>query len=129
MSTFVDSYIRGVRTLVTQIMDTVQQESFFASAGSQSGSVIILPPAPPRTPETSSTVTVIVLLFLLWQILFSVGGAIQSYRYNLSVGTSPMLTVIYVLLCFSFPYIYYPFHTFVLSSDTQSVGQYGGRRK
>jgi len=132
MSSFIDSYINGVRSIATQVVNTVQRESFSTRLGSGSGSVIpvTIPPPPSSNSGTSTgTVTVVIIFFLLWQIIFAVGGALQSYKYNLMMGTSPVLTVIYVLLCFTFPYIYYPFYTFVLNTDGQTVGQYGGRRK
>lgn len=84
------------------------------------------------TTTTDLYINSIVILFLFWQIVFSLGGALQSYLYNTAIGTHPILTLPYIVLCFFFPYFYYPFYTFFLHGGELSQappGQYGGKRR
>lgn len=140
-----NQYVGGVRTVVKYIFSKPPSEQF-ESLIQSSGSSLLDTPSPKietaysNTPTPSyvsdATITVIVLLFILWQFIFSIGAALQSYMYNKMVGTGDVLTVIYMILCFSFSYIYYPFYTFFLSSSPTSVNrslsnysQAAGRRK
>jgi hypothetical protein len=72
---------------------------------------------------TSVTVLVIYITFL---ILFSVGAATLSYNYNVSIGTSGSMTVVYTLLSFLFSSFYYPYYALAL--DPLAKKQKGGRR-
>jgi len=69
---------------------------------------------------------VIILFYLAYIVLFSAGAASLSYNYNLSIGTSGSMTVVYAILSFMFSALYYPYYAFFLSPVKGA--QKGGRR-
>jgi hypothetical protein len=60
---------------------------------------------------------------LLFVIIFSAGAAYLSYNYNVAIGTSGGMTVVYGILSFMFSYFYYPYYALVLAKNGR-----GGRR-
>ena len=135
----VDSYVKGVRKVATLIVKSN------TTSGFQSGSTLAATVASAKTltQETStktqelpdeSFLTALVIFFLVWQIIFALGGAVQSYMYNQSIGTQPFVAFLYILLSFLFPYFYYPYYTFFLSgrqggNNRQNNGMTGGSKK
>ena len=64
----------------------------------------------------SNTVLIIVLVIILAISIFYIGGAISlSVNYNNYVGTSTGLRIVYGILVFFFPSLYYPFYAWFLS--------------
>jgi hypothetical protein len=59
----------------------------------------------------------------LFIIIFSAGAAYLSYNYNMAIGTSGGMTIIYGILSFVFSYLYYPYYALVLAKNGR-----GGRR-
>ena len=55
------------------------------------------------------------ILYGMFLLALSTGAALLSYNYNRSVGTSSTLTVVYVILAFTFSSFYYPYYAFMLS--------------
>jgi hypothetical protein len=55
------------------------------------------------------------LFILLLLAIPAFGAARLSYCYNMFVGNSTTLAVIYSILCFFFPAIYYPFYALFLN--------------
>jgi hypothetical protein len=64
-----------------------------------------------------------VSLTSLFVIIFSAGAAYLSYNYNVAIGTSGGMTVVYGILSFIFSYFYYPYYALVLAKSAR-----GGRR-
>ena len=58
----------------------------------------------------------------LFFIVFSAGAAYLSYNYNVAIGTSGGMTVLYGILSFIFSYLYYPYYALVLAKSAR-----GGR--
>jgi hypothetical protein len=57
-----------------------------------------------------------VLVIALVLIIFYVGGAVSlSLNYNNYIGTSGGLKILYIILVFFFPTLYYPFYAWFLS--------------
>lgn len=52
---------------------------------------------------------------LLFVIIFSAGAAYLSYNYNVAIGTSGGMTIVYGILSFAFSYLYYPYYALVLA--------------
>ena len=133
-----DTYVKGVRKVATMILKSNNTSGF--QSGSALGSTIVS-----ISQNTSTTtqelpdesfLTALVIFFLVWQIIFALGGAVQSYMYNQSIGTQPFLAFVYIVLSFLFPYFYYPYYTFFLSgrqggngSNRQNNGMVGGSKK
>lgn len=69
---------------------------------------------------------VVILVYLTYTVLFSAGAASLSYNYNVSIGTSGSMTVVYAILSFMFSALYYPYYAFALSPVKGA--QKGGRR-
>ena len=81
------------------------------------------------TPAEQSKLYTVSLTFIIVYgliiLFFSLGAAKLSYTYNVSIGTSGGLTILYAILSFIFSTFYYPYYAFVLNP----VGvQKGGRR-
>jgi hypothetical protein len=57
----------------------------------------------------------VLILYAIFLFAFSVGAAVLSYNYNCRLGTSSTLTVVYVILAFTFSSFYYPYYAFMLS--------------
>jgi tryptophan-rich sensory protein len=133
-----DTYVKGVRKVATMILKSNNTSGF--QSGSALASTIVS--ASQNTSTTTqelpdeSFLTALVIFFLVWQIIFALGGAVQSYMYNQSIGTQPFLAFLYIVLSFLFPYFYYPYYTFFLSgrqggngSNRQNNGTVGGSKK
>jgi uncharacterized MAPEG superfamily protein len=75
-----------------------------------------------------ATAIVFLLFIMVYGIMYSVGAASLSYNYNLSVGTSGTMTVVYAVLSFMFSSLYYPFYALFVSPIKGKPAQKGGRR-
>jgi len=75
-----------------------------------------------------ATAMVFLLFIMVYGILYSIGAASLSYNYNVSVGTSGTMTVIYAVLSFMFSSLYYPFYALFVSPIQGKPVQRGGRR-
>ena len=60
------------------------------------------------------TSLLLVFIYIVYTLLFSYGAARLSYNYNLNIGTSSGMTVLYVILCFLFSGFYYPYYAIML---------------
>jgi len=69
---------------------------------------------------------IVIIAYLVFIALFSVGAASLSYNYNVSIGTSGAMTVVYAILSFTFSSLYYPYYALVVSPV--KAAQKGGRR-
>lgn len=69
---------------------------------------------------------IFIITYLTFIVLFSAGAASLSYNYNVSIGTSGSMTVVYAILSFLFSSAYYPYYAFFLN-PVKAV-QKGGRR-
>lgn len=145
-SDILGQYLNGVRSVAKHIYSKSSGESF---QGSSYNNQQLLEqqqlnnPSPLITvntalsPSEETFITVFVIVFVLWNIMFSIGGAVQSYIYNKSIGTSNLLTGIYMILCFIFPFFYYPVYTLFLGGGASKSAnrpvansiQVAGRRK
>jgi hypothetical protein len=56
-----------------------------------------------------------ITMYSLFIILFSVGAAVLSYKYNTAIGTPSGLMVVYIILSFMFSSLYYPYYALVLT--------------
>jgi hypothetical protein len=74
-----------------------------------------------------ATSTTVIVFYMVFIVAFSVGAAILSYNYNLSIGTSGGMTVTYTILAFVFSSLYYPYYAIFLDPLAKKV-QRGGRR-
>ena len=132
-----DTYVKGVRKVATMILKSNNTSGF--QSGSTLASTIVSASQNTSTTQElpdESFLTALVIFFLVWQIIFALGGAVQSYMYNQSIGTQPFLAFVYIVLSFLFPYFYYPYYTFFLSgrqggngSNRQNNGMVGGSKK
>jgi hypothetical protein len=57
----------------------------------------------------------IIFIYMIFIALFSIGAATLSYNYNVSIGTSGTMTVVYVILSFLFSSFYYPYYALALN--------------
>ena len=77
----------------------------------------------------------VIVLYLLFIVVFSAGAASLSYKYNISIGNSFGLSVLYSALSFVFSSLYYPYYAFMLNpvgtvpSILGSQNQKGGKRR
>jgi hypothetical protein len=78
-----------------------------------------------------------IIAIALVLIIFYVGGAVSlSLNYNNYIGTSGGLKILYIILVFFFPSLYYPFYAWFLSpalgvknrSPTNRSGSIAGPR-
>jgi tryptophan-rich sensory protein len=131
-----DTYVKGVRKVATMVVKWNTTSGF--QSGSSLASTIVS--ASQNTSTTTqelpdeSFLTALVIFFLVWQIIFALGGALQSYMYNQSIDTHPFIAFLYIVLCFLFPYFYYPYYTFFLSgreggNGRQNNKMMGGSKK
>ena len=132
----VDSYVKGVRKVATQIMKSNEKSGFQSGSTLASTIVSLTQDTSAQTEELpdESFISALVIIFIVWQIIFALGGALQSYMYNQSIGTQPFVAFLYILLSFFFPYFYYPYYTFFLSgrqggNNRQNNGMTGGSKK
>jgi len=134
----VDTYVKGVRKVATMIVKSNQRSGFQSGSSLPSTIVSVSQNTSTKTyePPDESFISALVILFILWQIVFALGGALQSYMYNQSVKTHPFIAFLYIVLCFLFPYFYYPYYTFFLtgreggnSNSRQNNGMTGGSKK
>lgn len=68
------------------------------------------------------SITVIVI-YLVFIFLFSFGAAKLSYTYNVSIGTSSGMTLLYSILSFLFSSLYYPYYAIMLNPVGQKLKQ------
>lgn len=65
------------------------------------------------------SVAVIIVLYSLFGLVigfaFAFGAARQSYCYNLYIGNSEGVAILFAALCFFFPQLYYPFYAIFLN--------------
>jgi hypothetical protein len=82
------------------------------------------------SPEDASSLyagsVIFILVYLTFIILFGAGASSLSYNYNLSIGTSGSMTVVYAILAFFFSSLYYPYYALFL--NPVKGPQKGGRR-
>jgi len=135
-SNILGGYVNAVTGVATHIVNRSRQESFYSDGSNtllETGKAGVSPDLLNLRPGQKFLITSIVILFIVWQLIFALGGALQSYLYNQTIGTNGFLTIIYMILCFMFPYFYYPFYTFFLHGGVNalpsSTGQYGGKRR
>lgn len=80
----------------------------------------------PQHPEAGElmkySITVIVI-YLVFIFLFSYGAAKLSYAYNVSIGTSSGMTLLYSILSFLFSSFYYPYYAIMLNPVGQKLKQ------
>ena len=131
-----DTYVKGVRKVATLIVKSNTTSGFQSGSRLGSTTLSVSQDTSIQTQELpdESFLTALVIFFLVWQIIFALGGAVQSYMYNQSIGTQPFLAFVYVVLSFLFPYFYYPYYTFFLSgrqggNGRQNNGMTGGSKK
>jgi len=133
-----DTYVKGVRKVATMVVKSNERSGFQSGSSLASTIVSVSQNTSTKTQELpdESFLTALVIFFLVWQIIFALGGAVQSYMYNQSIGTQPFLAFVYILLSFLFPYFYYPYYTFFLSgreggnsNSRQNNGMTGGSKK
>jgi len=70
----------------------------------------------------------IIVIILVIAFFVCYGAARLSWCYNTFYGVSGVPKVIYSLLCFFFPYYYYPFYALFLDPVCGRRVQIGGRR-
>ena len=71
----------------------------------------------------------IAMVFILIIAFFVCYGAARlSWCYNTFYGESTSIKVIFSLLCFIFPYYYYPFYALFLDPVCGRKAQVGGKR-
>lgn len=70
----------------------------------------------------------VIFIYITFLVLFSLGAASLSYNYNMSIGTSGTLTILYTGLSFMFSSFYYPYYALALSPVGAKGSQKGGRR-
>jgi tryptophan-rich sensory protein len=133
-----DTYVKGVRKVATMVVKSNERSGFQSGSTLASTIVSVSQNTSTKMQELpdESFLTALVIFFLVWQIIFALGGAVQSYMYNQSIGTQPFLAFVYILLSFLFPYFYYPYYTFFLSgreggngNNRQNNGMMGGSKK
>lgn len=95
------------------------------------------PPAdtPATTPDTTTTaveggkwlavggigLTILGILVFLYVLAFHLGAAVLSYQ---KFGS-----ILWAILDFFFPYVYYPYYAFVASKEPAPTGMMGGLRR
>lgn len=57
----------------------------------------------------------VIFLAFLFTLLTAFGAAYQSYCYNMYVGNTSGVAVVYSILCFFFPQLYYPYYAIFLN--------------
>jgi hypothetical protein len=71
-----------------------------------------------KTEEVAAVGGLILLYFLLMialSILVAFGAARQSYCYNIYIGNTEGVAILFAILCFFFPHFYYPFYALFLN--------------
>ena len=75
------------------------------------------------------------LLGLAIALIAAVGAARQSYCYNIYIGNTDGVAILFAILCFFFPQFYYPFYAILLNpvcdlgkKNKGLGGLIGGRR-
>ena len=74
-----------------------------------------------------ATSTTVIVVYVIFMFLFSFGAGMLSYHYNLSIGTSGTMTILYVFTAAFFSTFYYPYYALFLNPLAKKV-QRGGRR-
>jgi len=103
----------AVGNYVTNVAAAVAGHEGFSSNHPDAGALL----------NTSMTVIVIYVIFMF---LFSFGAGMLSYHYNLSIGTSGGMTMLYVFTAAFFSTFYYPYYALFLNPLAKT--QRGGRR-
>jgi len=75
-------------------------------------------PDAPRVYKSSMTFIIAYVVFL---IIFGGGAASLSYRYNVAIGTSAVMTGAYAVLAFLFSSLYYPYYALVLQRRKRNI--------
>ena len=57
----------------------------------------------------------IIFLVFLFAIANAFGAAYQSYCYNIYIGNTSGVAIVYAILCSLFPHFYYPFYAIFLN--------------
>lgn len=78
-----------------------------------------------------------ILVMMLVGLLVAFGAARQSYCYNIYIGNTEGVAILFAILCFFFPHFYYPFYALFLNpvcdlgKKNKGVmgGLMGGRRR
>lgn len=131
-----DTYVKGVRKVATMVVKSNERSGFQSGSRLGSTTLSVSQDTSTQTQELpdESFISALVILFIVWQIVFALGGALQSYMYNQSIGTHQFIAFLYIVLSFLFPYFYYPYYTFFLSgrqggNGRQNNGMTGGSKK
>ena len=82
----------------------------------------------PDAPALYGASVIAIVIYLTFLVLFSLGAASLSYNYNMSIGTSGTLTILYTGLSFMFSSLYYPYYALALSPVGAKAAQKNGRR-
>lgn len=65
--------------------------------------------------QNSKRFNTILIVYIVCNLLFGWGAASLSYQYNVAIGTSSTMTVVYSVLAFIFSVVYYPFYALLLN--------------
>jgi hypothetical protein len=98
---------------VTNVAAAIAGHEGFSSSHPDAGALL----------NTSMTV---IVMYVVFMFLFSFGAGMLSYHYNLSIGTSGNMTVLYVFTAAFFSTFYYPYYALFLNPLAKT--QRGGRR-
>ena len=78
-------------------------------------------PQHPEAGELMQYSVSVIVIYLLFIFLFSYGAAKLSYTYNVSIGTSSGMTLLYSILSFLFSSLYYPYYAIALNPVGQKL--------
>lgn len=65
--------------------------------------------------QSSKRFHTILIVYIACNLVFGLGAASLSYQYNVAIGTSSTMTVVYSMLAFVFSVVYYPYYAFLLN--------------
>ena len=69
----------------------------------------------PDAPALYKSSMIFITMYLAFILLFAYGAASLSYNYNVSIGTSGELTLVYSILAFVFSSFYYVYYALFLN--------------
>ena len=69
----------------------------------------------PDAPALYKSSMIFITMYLAFILLFAYGAASLSYNYNLAIGTSGEMTLVYSVLAFFFSSFYYPYYALFLN--------------
>ena len=69
----------------------------------------------------------VIIIYLVFIFVFSYGAAKLSYAYNVSIGTSSGMTMVYSVLSFFLSSLYYPYYAMFLNPVGQKKGKNSGK--